>query len=144
MTVLVTSAVSSPASITGTANAPWLKDPLDPTRNMELDITGDEFVYSGDSSTGSFDPLGRRNPIVISDVVKGEEFDFTAYVLTKAEEDKFDVLYNSVRTLLLQLPDGRQWYIRMRKRKKRLPPGTGPFIYIDVTAVETDEPPNAI
>lgn len=141
MSELSTSTYSSVLNVTGFGEFPWLKDPLDPTNNMEFEITGDEFSWEEDIDKATFTVLSRRIGVTVSDGPKGAVFSgFTASLVTKEEEDKFDALWFSGHTLLLQLPDGRQWFILFDKRKKRLPPGTGPFMYVDIAATETDEP----
>ena len=131
---------SSVAYGSGTGSFCYLKDPIDPTRNIVLYITGDEFSWTTEVDRGVFNSLGRSTPIVVTDVVKAMTSNFTAYVLTAADEAAFDLLFNSMRALLLQLPDGRQWYINILTIQKKLPPGAGAFVLIDMSVVEVAEP----
>ena len=131
---------SSVAYGAGSGNSIYLKDPIDSTRNITLYITGDEFKWDIAIDRGTYNAIGRTNPIVVTDVVKSATMAFTAYVLTAADEAAFDLLFESRRTLLLQLPDGRQWYVVLMGISKRLPPGAGAFMYIDINAVEVDAP----
>jgi hypothetical protein len=136
----VYSSWSSVAYGAGSGDLSYLKDPIDSSRNITLYITGDEFKFDIEVDAGTYNALGRSKPIVVKDVVKAARMQFTIWLLTAADEAAFDLLFESMRTLLLQLPDGRQWYIAIMAISKRLPPTTGAFLYIDVNAVEVDVP----
>jgi len=141
MSTDVYSSSSAVAYVIGDDDWCWLKDLNDPTYNMQLAIEGTgEFQFDSDKGQGAFDAIGRKNPVVVTDVTKGEKFGFTCHMFAE-DEEKFDALFASARTLFLQMIDGRQWHIEIRKRQKRLVMGTGDFLYVDIEAVEVDPPP---
>lgn len=141
MSTLVYSASSALGYAAGISDTCWLKDPLDPTNNFEVGVEGsDEFTFTAELSSTFFDVVGRKHKVGTIDVVKGDEFSFTIYLFSDVDEPSFDLMFNNARTVLLQLPDGRQWYIVMQKRTKRLQPGTGTFLYVDIDCIEVDQP----
>lgn len=121
----------------------WLKDPSDYSHNMTLFVTGDSLDTSKPEADAVFSPLGRTRKVVVADSIYGEEFDLELLFTTEADYQKFEVLRNSQRTLLLQAPIstvGTQWYVRLVKdRKTKLLNTADPWRRVTVSAVEVDE-----
>ena len=91
-----------------------------------------------------FAPLGRDRKIVIVGPVRGAEMSFTIFAESKARRDGLEALRRARRTLLLQSPDGDQWYVRPTGWLERKS-GQGIARWrIDVTAVEVEPPPGPV
>jgi hypothetical protein len=114
------------ASNASTANAAWLtsvrwwlKDPLNPSANMELSM------QPGNMETSASDPqqivfaVGRVTPIVMSDVIKMPTITaLPLRFLTDASYQAFEALRATGHTLLLQAPkEVGQWYVRLGDTK---------------------------
>ena len=115
------------ASNASTANAAWLtsvrwwlKDPLNPSANMEISM------QPGNMQTSASDPqqivfaVGRVDPIIMSDIIKMPTI--TALPLrfiTDAEYQAFEALRATGHILLLQAPkEVGHWYIRLGDTKQ--------------------------
>lgn len=115
LTIIVSGDVLVSAFGTDTATlalvSSWLKDPTDPTRNVDLDLQL-PLRYKRRNRTSVLDTLGAELPISRSDGTKGEEGDATIVTVGQDEHDDLDLLLGSGRTLLLQIPAGeRQRYL---------------------------------
>lgn len=100
----------------------WLKDPLDPSANMRVQIyrRGDELP--GPTTTErreDFQPIGRKYDSTVSDVIEGMRWELTFTLYGDAELDAFETLRDRKRTLLLQSMHDRgkraQYYVRLGK-----------------------------
>jgi hypothetical protein len=110
---LVVSDASATQNVTLTVTAWWLKDLTDPTLNVELPIFGDAFPTTRPEDQATFRPLGRTRPIVVSDVIRGEEFKLRLYFRGAVAYDDFEAIRAVQRTLLLQSDMTQQWYVRL-------------------------------
>jgi hypothetical protein len=120
----------------------WLKDPLDPTKSMQVDLLQDSFHYKETEAQAMYDPLGRNRNIIVADVVYGKEITATLDFLVEAEYDAFTALRRSQRTLLLQRPwNNDSWFVRIRDAIEVNEFNTTPIRYqIDLEMVEVDVP----
>lgn len=91
----------------------WLKDPLDPTRNLRLRLTETGFTSQAEEPQGIFWGLSRATPVVVSDTPRSESFELGLSFLDDAEYARFETLRASQRTLLLQSDWGEQWWVRL-------------------------------
>jgi hypothetical protein len=116
----------------------WLKDPIDPTRNMAVDIRGDDFQQNSSTQQAEYHPLGSKYPIIVSDVVGAEEFFLHFEFTSKAAYLAFEVLRTSQRTLLLQRTyTGDQWYIRFAAKRTLIMTAHNPPLWrVDIEARE--------
>lgn len=89
----------------------WLKDPLDPTRNMQVRVARPSFRRREPQAVE--DVLGSALPAVSSDGVKGAEGTLRLRTLSAAERAALWLLTGSGRTLLLQTVWGDNWYVRL-------------------------------
>lgn len=90
-----------------------LKDPLDPTRNRQVDLLAPFTPARRRPQTGH-DVVGREEPLTTSEGFKGWEcMSTTIQTASLAEYDAVDLMIASGRVLLLQDPIGRQWYIEV-------------------------------
>jgi hypothetical protein len=122
----IISARSTTAAITMGLSSSWIKDPLDPTANMAVEVfrgRGDEMGEM--TSTERRDdrmPIGQRFATVISDVIEGEVFERTFTLYGDGQLDRFEDLRNRRRTLLFQIQHGRgrraQHYFRFGKQRR--------------------------
>ena len=113
------------ASSASTANATWLtsvrwwlKDPLNPSANMQISM------QPGKMATTATDPqqivfaVGRVSPIIMSDVIKMPSMNLPLRFLTEAEYQAFEALRATGHTLLLQAPkEVGHWYVRLGDTK---------------------------
>jgi hypothetical protein len=105
----------------------WIKDPLDPTANMAVEIfrgRGQDEIAELTSTERRDDrvPIGQRFGTVISDVIEGERFERTFTLYGDAQLDAFEELRDRRRTLLFQDQHGRgkraQHYVRLGKQRR--------------------------
>jgi hypothetical protein len=121
----IVSARSATASVTMGLSSSWLKDPLDPTANMAVEV----FRGRGRDEIGELVsterrdervPIGQRFATVISDVIEGKKFERTFTLYGDAQLDRFEDLRDRRRTLLFQDRHGRgrraQLYFRFGKQ----------------------------
>jgi hypothetical protein len=137
-----TSGYSTSGSGTITNAEWWLKDPQDASRNITIDVTGDTFDTETTEERASYKPLGRRTPIIVADVVRGEEFSLHLEFTTRASLDAFEVLRESQRVLLLQRGfTNDQWYIRLgATRRLSMTSHDPPLWRVTMGADEVDVP----
>lgn len=91
----------------------WVKDPLDPTRNVRT-ANGDGDWSSEDGTRSSvFEPLGRSLPVVTHGVVGGERLQLTWHVPDETVYASLELLRLSRRTLLVQSPGGESRYVQV-------------------------------
>jgi len=97
----------------------WLKDPLVPSDNMVLELTGDYLEVEELEDKGRFRPLGRSTPIITSDIVRDQRIE-TLNIDTLGYEPYENLLKlrGRQRTLLLQGPLKEQWYLRLGEELK--------------------------
>ena len=89
----------------------WLKDPLDPGRNLAPRIS--DFKFSIPRPQAVYDPVGRPDHVVITE---GPQAPTGSFVITTHTKGEFDVLMATTGTghvLLLQDVFGRQWYVQL-------------------------------
>lgn len=133
---------SDPVSDTLYVDNWWLKDPLNPSRNIRFMASGDSFDISEPEDFAEFQPLGRRYELIVSDVMRAEKLDnITLTTMGKAEHDAFRYLRRTQRVLLLQAPYQKQWYIRFGKiLKEKVLNVIDEYREISVDAIEQDRP----
>jgi hypothetical protein len=141
-------AVSSQPSATGSATLAadgfWLSDPLTAGSHLRLQVGGNLESTSPQPQEVHY-PLGRRTPVVVSDVVKSEVFSLPLIFKTAAGWTAFETLRRAPNALLLQSDMGLQWYVRLGPdRRVTLHSSTGrlsaPLRKVEITAVEVDRP----
>jgi hypothetical protein len=121
----IISARSTTAAVTMGLSSSWLKDPLDPTANMAVEIfrgRGQDEIGELASTERRDDrvPIGQRYGTIISDVIEGKKFERTFTLYGDDQLDRFENLRDRKRTLLLQNQHGRgrraQYYFRFGKQ----------------------------
>lgn len=86
----------------------WIKDPLDPTKNVQVrDAT---FEFSIRKPQTRHDILNRTNPVVVHEGIKGMTGTLSLWSMSKAEFDKLQALLG-MDTMLYQNVLGQQWYL---------------------------------
>jgi hypothetical protein len=140
----VVSAPSAEVSATLPAGGFWLRDPLVPARLLEVKHSGDLDHVSREPQE-VHDTLGRRNPVVVSDVVKGEEFTWPLTFVSAATYRKFEELRASGGPLLFQGDFGEQWFVKLGGSRRTVlkrssDRATTPVRMVEATAVEVDRP----
>lgn len=98
----------------------WLKDPLNPAANMEVSLQPGNMQTSASDPQQVVFPIGRVDPIVMSDIIKMPTITaLPLRFLTDAEYQAFERLRASGHILLLQAPkEVGQWYIRLGDTKQ--------------------------
>jgi hypothetical protein len=140
----VVSEPSAELSLTLPASEFWLKDPLVPARTLLLTIGGD-LEHSSREPQESHDTLGRPNAVVVSDVVKGEEFTLPLVFKTAESYRQFEELRAAGNPLLFQSDFGEQWYVKVGPERRTVVKNSivrlsTPLRLVDVSAVEVDRP----
>jgi hypothetical protein len=80
----------------------WLKHPTDPTLNMKIE----PYSYPGSARTGrmaNLQPLGRKDPIVVSDTRIARAGSLVLWVESEDDQDALDALLDTLDPLLLQM-----------------------------------------
>lgn len=108
--VRAASLASSVVPATWTSQKARLMDPLDPDSKREVTVA--EFTPNRREPQGVFDALGREDPIVTSDGVKGWEGRMTLWAFDAEEYAALLDLLGRSRALLYQNVLGQQWYFR--------------------------------
>lgn len=91
----------------------WLRDPLDPSRDME--IAQIDFSKSFHVDAEEFRPVGRTYSVVVqSNTPRSEMFYINCYVETEEDIEKIERMLRSDRTLIIQSNTaGQVWFIRV-------------------------------
>ncbi len=100
----LTSAPSGTVTVTALPPGAWLKDPLDPTRNLALSCVDGPPTWTRPRGQAVLDALGRTDPIVQTDVRRSRRGELSVTPMSQTEADRLDVLLGSARVLLLQIP----------------------------------------
>lgn len=106
---------SDPVSATLQVSEWWLKDPLNPSRNVKFMASGNSFDVEEPEDFAEFQPLGRKYEMIVSDVMRGEKLSFNLTTMGRAEHEAFRYLRRTQRVLLIQAPYIKQWYVRLGK-----------------------------
>jgi hypothetical protein len=89
-----------------------LKDLDTPTDSIIVDVVNDTLNLTHPVDQAKFNPLGRKHPIIVSDILKSENFSITLEFIGGAAIKAFCKLRDKQKTLLLQAPlMDRQWYV---------------------------------
>lgn len=140
---LVSLASAASASVTATVTAFWISDPLTPGSGLAVYLSPpfDQTIMETETVHR---PLGRTTPVVVSDVILGQDGKVDAVTVTPADFAALIALItaNPPKVLLLQSPFGAQWYIRISSaRTPKLdfsaadaPYRTTSFGYVQVTS----------
>lgn len=108
----ISSAASATASVTPVLLGAWLKDPLDPAGNVEVELGDNALELTSVEQQGVFRGLGRAEPVVLTGAI-GLESGKLGLVLLPAARAKVEALRARQRTLLLQTPFGDHLYLRL-------------------------------
>jgi hypothetical protein len=92
---------SDGVTVTWTTPHDWLKDPLEPIRNMPI-LVGDIGDFTYDSRMGVHPVIGRPNPVTIGDTRSSANGEFTFVTLSQDFRDRFHLITSSGHPLLLQ------------------------------------------
>ena len=107
---LISSNAQAASALTTGATGWWLKDPLAPALNHQIEAMP-PFDFTRKKPTSVFDPLGRNVSVAVTDGVKGIAGTLSIRCQSKARYDKLEAILANGRTLLLEDIFGRSWYI---------------------------------
>jgi hypothetical protein len=93
--------VSDPATVTWDTAYEWLKDPLEPIRNLPVQVV-DMSEYDYIAPTGVHTVLGRPDPITVGDIRQAATGALTLFTEAKDERERLHLLTSSGHVLLLQ------------------------------------------
>lgn len=121
----------------------WLKDPSDPTLNLEIPVLGPDSSEL-DEPAAEFAALGRARPIILADDLDDDLPEHSEHTLLVRGADPYARvrrLLVAQRILLLQSPFGDHRYVRIiaRRVSRTLTP-TNPRREITITARHVDPP----
>lgn len=146
-TVTGINSATATATSNPTMGAPYtgwyLKDPLDATQNQAIDFNGTSFDTVQHEEMAVYKPLGRSKPLIVTDVIRGEDGELHVECDTLAKSLAFEAIRNQQHTLLLQraYADPKQWYIRLRDDMSKVITNHVPPLYqYKVKYVEVDAP----
>lgn len=88
----------------------YLKDPLDPARNMHVVTTGQFLEKSNRRARAFYEPIGRELPLAFRGAAKGDRFQVQFIARTVQEEAALEKLLDSNRTLWFQTA-AHDWYV---------------------------------
>lgn len=92
---------TTPVSVTWNTEQTWIKDPLEPGRNMPIEVERmPEYTY--DSRSGVFEVVNRPDPVVVTEVRSSAKGDLVLHTNDQAERDRFHLLTSPGHVLLLQ------------------------------------------
>lgn len=110
---LITSPVSaSTVDIAGSVDAYLLRDPDDTSGAVVKVSVNGSLDSSNEERMGVFNPLGRANSVVLSDVVGGDAWQITTTTKTPTDYGELVALRAKRTVLLLQDDLGSQWWVR--------------------------------
>lgn len=96
----------------------WLlKSLTNPTLQATLRIDWGSFVEDEPIDVGSFEPIDSDETVVIQGRNRGSRLAMALRFLTEASWNAYDALRARRETLLLQDPNGRQWYVRLPSKR---------------------------
>lgn len=110
----VETAATSPLTLT--INDWWLSDLQIPANSLAVSVMNETFKFGEHEEMAEYNPIGRKFPLIVSDVIHGLTAPLILEFLTKADYDAFRALRQLQKTLVLKSPmvAGEQWYIRIR------------------------------
>ena len=97
-TVLATSTLDT---VTWNTETDWLKDPLEPARNISV-LVNDMSEYAYDTPTGIHTVLGRPDPVTVGEVRRAATGTLTLVTLSKEDRDRLHYITASGHVLLFQ------------------------------------------
>lgn len=117
----------------------WLKAVSDPSLNRGSVKVQPGFTGEPEEQIGVFRPIGRRNAVVISSGLQGEDGRLDIRTGSTSEFEEMWALATHTGTLLLQMPDSSQKYIRVTARSfQREGTLSSPLTTIRIDYVEVD------
>lgn len=121
----------------------WLKDPLDPTVNIQIEFDYEDPVFSTKEEQGVFEPVGRSGYVVVSGVIRKTRFSLTAVFTTDAAYAGFKAIREKQHVLLLQRGyTNEQWYVRMGQDVSVKELGhDSTYKRVTIPFIEVDAPP---
>lgn len=97
-------------TVTWSSEDSWLKCPVDPSLNMVVSFPeGGIPGYTRPMRQGVFQPLGRTDPVIVTDKRLDARGSLTFDVSTTAKQALIDALLDSEEALLLQCPAAYHW-----------------------------------
>lgn len=91
----------------------WLKDPRIPSQNVRLELTWSDIDRERPKAQGVFRSIGKTTPRVRSGKLQSNILKFSVQFDSSQREEALEDLYEGNRTLLLQDPAGRQWFVQL-------------------------------
>ncbi len=93
--------LTDPVAITWTTDHDWLKDPLEPIRNVAV-LVNDMSEYAYATPTAVLEVLGRPDPVTVGEIRQAATGDLTLVTLDKTAREQLHYLTASGHVLLLQ------------------------------------------
>lgn len=92
---------TDPVAITWTTDHDWLKDPLEPIRNVAV-LVNDMSEYDYATPTAVHEVLGRPDPVAVGEIRQAATGDLTLVTLDRTARDQLHYITASGHALLLQ------------------------------------------
>jgi hypothetical protein len=113
----LSSAETAPTTpLTMTLSDWWLRDLEVPIDSIMVQVIQESWMFKEHEEMAEYKIIGRKNVVIISDVINGIEAPLKLDFLNNAALAAFKVLRGKQKTLLLKSPlvANQQWYIRIR------------------------------
>jgi hypothetical protein len=140
----INSATSTATSVPTTTTGWLLKDPLDPTKNIQIDVYSATWDIQEQEEQAVYNPLGRQFPVVVADVIHGRDGTLEMEFTSRAAYEAFHTLRDTQHVMLLQRVYAAamdQKYIRLGKVSKDKEHNTTPTLFeVTIDYVEIDAP----
>lgn len=122
----------------------WIMKDLDEIEDTIFPfIDNDPLSIESEESQATFNPIGRKYPLVIKDdEVKGAKFDINMQFTSEEGFRAFEKLRAKQKILLLQSPmPGRQWYFVFASQgRERVMNTNDPYRHFDIGLIEVGRP----
>lgn len=99
-------------TVTITPESWWLKDPADPTNNLQMYVRAEDVTVGTTNTSSVFQPIGTNFPIVLSEGIKADKLSL-AFRMNRADWLRFQILAKLGRTLYLQSDVDNAWWVRI-------------------------------
>lgn len=120
-----------------------LHDPQNSANNIALNVVNPPLTSNIREEQALFNPLGRKNVIIVRDVVRGQHWTVHLEFLTQADYNAFINIRNQQRSLfLIEAWTNRSWYVAIGEMLEIELYNYGPDTYrlIGITLEEQDVP----
>lgn len=122
----------------------WIRDLEVPSDSISVSVDQESWRFTEHEEMARYKPIGRKNPVVVRDVINGIEAPIKLDFLTHAGWLAFKKIRDKQKTLLLKSPlvVGQQWYFTVDTdvEVEEFPNGTDLYCKASMKIIEQDVP----